>query len=503
MAELIYGFSAARIQKYITASSRLRDIQGASSIVVALCSDRFDQVMDLVGLDQSAKLSAAAGGVRLRSSNEEALYHLYNIWPLLARQIAPGIELHQALVEVRNNDMASALDELNAALIESRIESFVDLPEPGPLVRRSQRTGLAAVAVQENEPVDRATERKREEWQRIRNQKSENAGRKIDQSFLPEDMREEFVFSGGSEEETISSKEDSFVALIHADGNAVGSAVRKIISNSKNKSVEDFQSFSDSLKNATEKAVHDAIRTLAATSDKRNKDGKQILPARPILLGGDDLTILVRANKAMEFTETFLLAFEKETSSDLNDSLESGLSACAGIAYVKESYPFDRAFDLAEALCEQAKKRVKNINKHYGKVPSALAFHKVTSSLPLTANDDVYQKYSMGPYLLGNRSVKLRPRLEHIRALAEKLPKEGKGNLRSLLPSLESSTSSAETALKRSVEILKNSDKKTYKEFVNALKELTGPEVSAVDNDGRTPLLDAIILAEFDEGGSR
>ena len=57
---------------------------------------------------------------------------------------------------------------------------------------------------------------------------------------------------------------------------------------------------------------------------------------REVILGGDDLTVICNANNALEFTRKFLANFEKETK-DLGDG---GLTACAGIAYCNEKYPF-------------------------------------------------------------------------------------------------------------------------------------------------------------------
>lgn len=59
------------------------------------------------------------------------------------------------------------------------------------------------------------------------------------------------------------------------------------------------------------------------------------------------------------------------------------LTACAGIAFIKSSYPFSFGYELAETLCDMAKKDAKSDvikNANGGKVPSCLMFHKVQSS---------------------------------------------------------------------------------------------------------------------------
>jgi hypothetical protein len=61
-----------------------------------------------------------------------------------------------------------------------------------------------------------------------------------------------------------------------------------------------------------------------------------------------------------------------------------GLTACAGIAYIKDSYPFHYGINLAEELTGEAKKhsKSKNIQGKVGNdtIPSSLSFYKVQAS---------------------------------------------------------------------------------------------------------------------------
>jgi hypothetical protein len=136
----------------------------------------------------------------------------------------------------------------------------------------------------------------------------------------------------------------------------------------------------------TEKAFLSAL-------DAFTSFGKKLIPIVPLVLGGDDLTVVCDGKLALNFTQKFLKAFERETNS-LNNcsgiirdiaekSLGVGrLSACAGVAMVKSHFPFSVAYDLAEALTKSAKK-VKEIvknNSQSNNPPypcSALDFHIV------------------------------------------------------------------------------------------------------------------------------
>jgi hypothetical protein len=124
----------------------------------------------------------------------------------------------------------------------------------------------------------------------------------------------------------------------------------------------------------------------------------------PLVLGGDDLTVLMDGRYALLFARAFLAAFEKKTAEgDLihrvaQKALNAGrLSACAGVALVKPHFPFHNAYDLAEALLKSAK-TVKRRVTHRGSpnTPyscSALDFHILFDSVH-TELDDIRERLS-------------------------------------------------------------------------------------------------------------
>ena len=76
------------------------------------------------------------------------------------------------------------------------------------------------------------------------------------------------------------------------------------------------------------------------------KDGwKGIIPIRPIVLGGDDMTVIIRGDLAFQYVTEFMAQFEKETMNDefkniLQQAELDKLTVCAGVAFIKSSYPF-------------------------------------------------------------------------------------------------------------------------------------------------------------------
>ena len=137
---------------------------------------------------------------------------------------------------------------------------------------------------------------------------------------------------------------------MHADGNGLGN----ILQNIGDKLIDEnkFNTFSKVIEDSTLAALQSAFFAII------KKEEKFRFPIRPILVGGDDVTFIIRADLALDFTSKFLAEFEKITqdkfkqfdSVELKTHLAEGLTACAGIAYVKESYPLHYALDLAEQL---------------------------------------------------------------------------------------------------------------------------------------------------------
>jgi len=179
------------------------------------------------------------------------------------------------------------------------------------------------------------------------------------------------------------AEETEWLAIVHADGNGLGEIFLKfdkhlvnLINNQKHQKGEQakfasdrdyadrLREFSIALDICTEKAF---VTALKATFPKEKQKS---LPIAPLVLGGDDLTVVCDAKFAIPFTVRFLQEFEKETALTQNAGNteitivrelakvalgESRLSACAGVAIVKPHFPFSVAYHLAEQLLKTAK----------------------------------------------------------------------------------------------------------------------------------------------------
>jgi hypothetical protein len=106
----------------------------------------------------------------------------------------------------------------------------------------------------------------------------------------------------------------------------------------------------------------------------------------PLILGGDDLTVVCDGTKAVRFAANYLARFESFSTAEHGGASEANAAACirqtmierqcvtasAGVAIVKPHFPFAAAHDLANDLASSAKRAKRRL----GNVPaSALDFH--------------------------------------------------------------------------------------------------------------------------------
>lgn len=173
-----------------------------------------------------------------------------------------------------------------------------------------------------------------------------------------------------------------WLAVIHADGNGLG----KIFLNFQNsldhpqnnrEYINKLREFSIAIDICTEKAFLEAINVFEIKTKNKTK---QIFPLVPLILGGDDLTIICDGKCALNFIHKFLTSFELETSTQTiipKIAKQTNLSACAGIAIIKPHFPFSVAYELAEKLINQAKiVKQKAVDKESNIYPcSAIDFH--------------------------------------------------------------------------------------------------------------------------------
>jgi len=179
-------------------------------------------------------------------------------------------------------------------------------------------------------------------------------------------LRNRLWFTNELEELGGKPTEDSHIAIVHIDGNDIGERFKKT------ETLKERRTLSKTVHEATENAFgglvnvavekYDAIMQSLGHTPESNIYKRNILPIRPIILGGDDVTFVCDGKLGIYFAKLFIEAFE---NADKNST------ACAGVAIIKTKYPFYRGVKLADELCSNAK----TIRKEKNSSASFLDFH--------------------------------------------------------------------------------------------------------------------------------
>jgi|AntRauTorckE5430_2_1112549.scaffolds.fasta_scaffold00533_10 hypothetical protein len=400
MPSYLYGLSVSNIQEFIFSTGKLKEIIGASEFVEQACGKLFtDEVAE--GNDGDFKkenlIIAAAGKVAYRFEEEAQCRRIVRNYVASLKQMMPDLRVAQACIKLDGQSLSDSIAQLNHQL---EINQSLAIPpfDLGLMIsRRSRRTGVPATKF---DPTDQSRKRVLDRQQVTKREfakESEITAKFADSSVqFPVDINQ-------------IAEEGQWLAVVHADGNGLGKVVQDIYHkiDQDDANTGDLQRFSDLLNECTQKAVSLAFEDVVRSRTSGDSDG--VIPFRPLILGGDDLSVIIRGDLALDFTTTYLRHFEQQTKDRLSSvGLGTGLTACAGIAYIKPNYPIHYGMELAEELTKAAKTTAKGIAAPSGtRASSCLLFHKVQSSY-VEGYDEIIDRvltagpvrFNYGPYFL-------------------------------------------------------------------------------------------------------
>ena len=204
------------------------------------------------------------------------------------------------------------------------------------------------------------------------------------------------LFPGNASEKILNGLDSleklDWLAVIHADGNGLGQLFINLAKHVKNLKkfaegkatgrdyINYYRRFSSALDEISRYAFNKAVWETWGNTEP------QIIP---IVVGGDDLTVVMDGYESLTFVENFMTNFCKGTqeNSDTKIILESSgiksLGMCAGISIAKPHFPFSQSYNLAEELMKSAK-RAKN---QYGPDSIAVDFHILYDSVVSSLSD--------------------------------------------------------------------------------------------------------------------
>ncbi|WP_217542494.1 Cas10/Cmr2 second palm domain-containing protein [Vibrio metschnikovii] len=368
------------IQAYLTASGKLRDTVAGSQILDQLLNNPLDAALKAAKSDDHVITRRAGGALYMSFNSETTRANFAALWRVVVNQLLPATELVVAMPEGKPS-LREAIKLGLEQLASARNQQFISLPCGTPFTQRCPRTGLPSTKKRQGEWIS--------EPATVQLMSRTNSGQdSLTQKFSTDPkLKWPSLLSADNEyqhESVLPLGASNELAVVHADGNSLGIILRalaKATENSDDQSYQQaYQAFSDGLEQATINAAQKATGEIFG--DQLSQENF-IMPMRPIVLGGDDLTVIIRAEDAFAFAQAFMLSFEQESKaflaklkSECQLSLDlTHLTACTGIAFIKPNQPFAQALHLAEALCKRAKQAPDANNK-----PSALAFARLNSA---------------------------------------------------------------------------------------------------------------------------
>ncbi|WP_227428772.1 hypothetical protein [Psychrobacter sp. I-STPA6b] len=401
--KVAYLFEARGIQRFLFSTGRLKDMLVGSDLIDYICAENglLDHALCSLGFDSQVKSPRRAGGAfYLIFDNLNDAQRFQSVWRLIMSQWFPTLEIVDTITQDTSVKESIAKGINNLHIARNRIR--ITLPNASPITQRCNRTGLAVarnIYTHDNkkEPIDAST-------YILRNfDRPANSGSVISRFVAETNNDTKIFFPNNFEADAKDNKRfplnsDSMIGLIHADGNGLGEVLRVLnvaCSNADDDTyIELYRAFSQGMTQATITATQNASKSILLPNLAKNN----VLPARPLVLGGDDLSVIVRADLAIDFTEVFILEFARQSAIELNklrqifeqhdidinviNNLPTYLTACAGIVFIKSSQPFHQAYELAESLCKKAKSysRAHLDLVTDNTIPASLAFYQVKDS---------------------------------------------------------------------------------------------------------------------------
>ncbi len=364
-------------QRYIFSSRKRKEIVGASDLIARVngswTEDALEATFPGFSLEWRLKdghaaelITASAGSVTVLVREPDAGRRLVTELTRRALHEAPGLDVCGVVQEVGGSEpLARSRERAGkalAALQEARPGPQARFPRL-PLVEDCESTGLPAAGLRREASDEPLVTRSAASMAKLAHFPAALERLAVDARTTPPTMRKIVDRLG---------LEADWVAVVHADGNGFGQLFRGLGGSRDEVSsrvrgddtyMEELRTLSRGADRCALRAFHVALDQLADEYAVWNVDGSP--PVLPLVLGGDDLTVLCQGQVALPFTRHYLEAFERETAADaalrpvLATAHRTRLDAAAGVAIVKRHYPFRFAYDLAEELITTEAKQVK------------------------------------------------------------------------------------------------------------------------------------------------
>lgn len=355
-------YDVTGIQDYIFGSNRLKENLGGSQRVHEVLSTELDRIVKKY--DDKVQIQWSGGGNALVSSQpglERTVARELSKWLI---ENAPGLQLVCAHREWSGqaSDWRAAYEQLQQSLRAKKLARPLEpLFDGGGVTASCQSTGEPACG---REPQSEGEDSRILGPAALAKLAATDSATKRLENLFP--LVDGWTYSTELEHLGSSRGEHSFVGVIHFDGNGMGKRFKAELEKGEpGEALDRVKALSAKVNQAGKETLRRSLEWLMERLENSDdlglsiqtdrKSGLKCFPVRPLVYGGDDITLVCDGRIALDLAAK-LLEFWHATTAEL---LGKPAHACAGVALVKMRYPFFRAYKLAEALCAEAKQGLK------------------------------------------------------------------------------------------------------------------------------------------------
>lgn len=402
------------IQKYILSTGKLKEMIGGSELIESLSAkylDDFAQNNHLNVLKEIRKpvdneilpLQRNAGAMHLLFSSEaKGREFLKNFGKKLLEDF-PGLPIFGALEECEftSSGIREAKFKLSNKITDQRNKYPTSTGmQLLPICAEAPLDGEPAIGKENygknasSEIISLSSKTKRNE------QLLEDSKGRLREIEPDDGVGPDLKWSDDLEEIACGSEK---VAFIHIDGNDLGKRFRQELENISDKEADEdktgqqapsedryqnainviktMSALSNTVKETTTAAFKKGLSECLKHTRSTDSKGKLLVPARPLVLGGDDVTVVIRADLALYFIDAFVKEFERYSNQELGKKdPKDKLTVGVGMVVCPTGYPFLKAFDLSEELVKNSKE----LTAHMENRPSSMDYIVITND---TEND--------------------------------------------------------------------------------------------------------------------
>ena len=393
--QCVVVLSAASLQQYIFQSNRLKENIGASflakrclekDLITAIqqsnyrgattvwdtyndgASDQCDSIpqpKNSVDTNADVNLIYVGGGnAALLCKNRDIANEVVQAWSRELLTLAPGLRVIVGYGEITDSVAAAYRVALEDLIHCEEALPFGATLGRLPVVRNCTSTGLAA-------------SRRSQELYEINQWISESAACKrqaTDENNATNEinsvLKEGQKFAIKPENDLGGSEGQSYISVVHADGNGMGDLLNRVIDadQSDNEFLHNLRSFSASVSHQSLQALLATLQHFQSVLPRLKEDLAvditNVFPIRPIVFGGDDLTFVCDGRLGLHLAAYYLREFAGRDIIVLGES--EPVDACAGVAIVSTKFPFAQVYHFADELCGLAKKHRREQNYSNG-----------------------------------------------------------------------------------------------------------------------------------------